>query len=175
MRSTVHRVLLTSLFCCSVATFAQTADSDKNKEALAILELAGATSTSLTGGGSSFGPNVAVEITPIEKWLELEIGVTPFFRRHHSAEWNTDVLFKKPWDLSRQFEFMAGFGPEWVHSREPGVKRNSIAGEAVLDLMYWPGSKRRFGAFIEPSYDYNFARGHERSFGITAGLLIAIR
>jgi hypothetical protein len=31
-------------------------------DAVAILELAGATSTSLTGGGSSFGPNVAVEV-----------------------------------------------------------------------------------------------------------------
>jgi hypothetical protein len=30
------------------------------------------------GGGSSFGPNVAVEITPIENWLELEVGVTRF-------------------------------------------------------------------------------------------------
>ena len=127
----VHRVLLASLFCCSVPTFAQNADPDKNKEAVAILELARATSTSLTGGGSSFGPNLAVEVTPIEKWLELEIGVTPFFRRRHSAEWNTDILFKKPWDLSKNFEFMAGFGPEWVHSREPGVKRNSIAGEGA--------------------------------------------
>ena len=174
MRLAMRRVLLTSMFCCSAPTFALGAEADKNKEAVAILELAGATSTSLTGGGSSFGPNVAVEVTPIEKRLELEIGVTAFFRRHHSAEWNTDILFKKPWDLSRQVELMAGFGPEWVHSREPGAKRNSIAGEAVLDLMYWPGARRRFGAFIEPSYDYNFGRGHERSFGITAGLLIAI-
>jgi hypothetical protein len=95
-------MVLTSLFCCSVPTFGQDADANKNKEAVAILELAGATSTSLLGEGSSFGPNVAVEVTPMEKWLELEIGVTPFFRRHHSAEWNTDVLFKKPWDLSKQ-------------------------------------------------------------------------
>jgi hypothetical protein len=175
MRPTVPRVLPVLLLCCCVTTLAQTADVAKSKEAVAILEVGGVTSSSLTGRGSSFGLNVAVEVTPIEKWLEVEIGVTSFFRPHHSAEWNTDVLFKKPWDLSRHFEFMAGVGPEWVHSREPDSKRNSIAGEAALDLMYWPGSKRRFGAFIEPSYDYNFARGHEQSFGITAGLLIAIR
>ena len=174
MHPTVHRVLLATLFC-SVTAFGQTINASKDKEAVAILELAGASSSSLTGGGSSFGPGVAVEVTPIENWLELEMGVTSFFRRHHSAEWNTDLLFKKPWDLSKQFEFMAGLGPEWVYSKEPGAKRNSIAGEAVLDLMYWPRPKRRFGAFIEPSCDYNFARGHEKSFGITAGLLIAIR
>jgi hypothetical protein len=151
------------------------ADKDAGKEAIAILEIAGASSTSLKGEGSSFGPNIAVEITPIKRWLELEMGVTPLFRRHHSAEWNTDLLFKKPWDVSKQFEFMVGFGQEWVHTKEPGAKRNSIGGEAVIDLMFWPGQKRRFGMFIEPSYAYNFARGHEQSFGITAGLLIAIR
>jgi hypothetical protein len=69
---------------------------------------------------------------------------------------------------------MAGVGPEWVHTREPGMAANSIAGEAVLDFMFWPGGKHKFGWFLEPSYDYNFARGHERSFGISGGLLIAI-
>jgi hypothetical protein len=171
--TSIKSLLLASLFLCPRNMSAQAVDKDP--EPAAILELAGATSTSLTASGSSFGPNVAVEVTPIENWLELEIGVTPFLQRHHSAEWNTDVLFKKPWDLSRHFEFMAGFGPEWVYSRELGAKRNSIAVESVLDLMYWPGSNRRFGMFIEPSYDYNFFRGHEQSFGVTAGLLIAIR
>lgn len=140
----------------------------------AILELGGAASSTVSGE-SSYGPNVAVEITPIEKWLELELGVTPLFRRHHSAEWNVDLLFKKPWELTRRLEFMAGIGPEWVHTRESGVRRNSLAGEAAADFMYWPGSERRLGLFIEPAFDYNFARGHEKSFGVTAGLLIAFR
>jgi len=135
-----------SLFLFSLGALADTTDPDR--EPLAILEVAGATSTSLTPGGSSFGPSVAVEVTPIENWLEIEIGVTPLFRRHHSAEWNTDVLFKNPWALSRHFEFMAGFGPEWLYSKEPGAKGHSIAGESVLNLMYWPGSKRRFGMFV---------------------------
>jgi hypothetical protein len=82
-----------SLFLFSLGALADTTDPDR--EPLAILEVAGATS-SLTPGGSSFGPSVAVEVTPIENWLEIEIGVTPLFRRHHSAEWNTDVLFKNP-------------------------------------------------------------------------------
>ncbi|HEY0784818.1 MAG TPA: hypothetical protein VGD62_03045 [Acidobacteriaceae bacterium] len=170
------RLLLASLFWCSVTLFGQatTADKDQDKDAAAILEIAGATSSSFTGGGSSFGPSLAVEVTPIENWLELEMGVTPFSRRHHPTEWDTDLLFKKPWDLSRKYEFMAGAGPEWVYSREPGARGNSIAAQAALDLMYWPGSKRRFGAFLEPSYDYNFMRGHEESFGVTGGLLIAI-
>ena len=99
--------------------------------------------------GSSFGPDVAVEITPIENWLELEAGVTPLFSRH-STEWDTDLLFKKPWTLSKKAEFMFGVGPEWIHTRENGVTTNSVAGEAVLDFMFWPSGKHRFGWYLEP-------------------------
>jgi hypothetical protein len=163
-------LLLGSLFFCSETAFAQSADKDP----LAIVELGGAAGWSLKDGGSSFGADAAVEVTPIENWLELEVGVTPLFSRRRSTEWNTDLLFKKPWTLSKKAELMAGVGPEWVHTREPGAKVNSIAGEAVLDFMFWPSGKHRFGWFLEPGYDYNFARGHERSFGISGGLLIAI-
>ncbi len=97
----------------------------------------------------------------------------PLFRRH-SAEWDTDLLFKKPWTLSEKVEFMFGVGPEWIHTRTYGVTTNSLAGEVMLDFMFWPSSKRRFGWFLEPGYDYSFAPGHERSIGTSGGLLIAI-
>jgi hypothetical protein len=163
-------LLAASLFLCSEMAFAQSVDKDP----VAIVELGAAAGWSLNNGGASFGADAAVEVTPIENWLELEAGVTPLFRRHHSTEWDTDLLFKKPWTFSRKAELMAGVGPEWVHTREPGMRANSIAGEAVLDFMFWPGGKHKFGWFLEPAYDYNFARGHERSFGISGGLLIAI-
>jgi hypothetical protein len=51
---------------------------------------------------SGISPTVAVEVTPIENWLELEAGVTPLFRRD-STEWGTDLLFKKPWTLSKKW------------------------------------------------------------------------
>src|ERR1700676_4990297 len=82
---------------------AQSAD----KEPAAIVELGGAAAWSVKDGGSSFGTSVAVEVTPIENWLELEAGVTPLFAAH-STEWSIDLLFKKPWTLSRKAEFMAG-------------------------------------------------------------------
>jgi hypothetical protein len=69
---------------------------------------------------------------------------------------------------------MIGVGPEWVHSRVNGVTVNKVDFEVVLDFMYWPSAKHRFGWFIEPGYDQNFGRGHERSIGISGGLLIAI-
>jgi len=162
-------VLMTFFFLCAGNAFAQSPE----KEPAAIVELGGAASWAVKGGGSSFGPTVAVEFTPIEHWLEIEAGVTPLFGRQ-SREWDTDLLFKKPWTLSKKAEFMLGVGPEWVHLTKNGLTTNSPSGEAVLDFMFWPSAKHRFGWYLEPGYEFNFGRGHEQSLGITGGLLIAI-
>ena len=165
-------ILVASLFLYCANTFAQSVDDDK--EPAAVLELGAAASRSLTEGESSFGPTVAVEITPIENWLELEAGVTPLFSRH-ATEWSTDLLFKKPWNLSKKVEFMAGIGPEWIHTNRFGARANSVSGEIVADFMFWHSPRHRFGWYLEPSYDYNFGPGHEKSVGVTGGLLIGIR
>lgn len=147
--------------------------ASKDKEPVAILEIGAATSWNIKGGAASFAPNLAAETTPIENWLELEAGVSPFYTRK-STEWDTDLLFKKPWDLSRKSEFMLGIGPEWVHLSKEGKRSNSIAAELAGDFMFWPIGKHRFGWYLEPAYDYSFAGGHEQSIGISAGLLIGI-
>jgi hypothetical protein len=148
------------------------AQSDE-KEPVAILELGGAGSGGFHGGSSSGGPTIAAEVTPIENWLELEGGVTALFAKG-STEWDTDLLFKKPWTLSRKVEFMAGIGPEWAHTDENGATHNSLAGEAALDFMFWPAKKHKYGWYLEPAYDYSFSHGHEQSVGLSGGLLIAI-
>lgn len=163
-------VLLITLLFCSRNAFAQSAD----KEPAAIIELGGATSVDVKDATPGAGPTLALEVTPIENWLELEAGVTPRFNRH-STEWGVDLLFKKPWSLSKKAEFMVGIGPEWVHSNQYGRTPNSVSGEAVLDFMFWPSRKHKFGWYLEPSYEYNFGRGHEQSLGLSGGLLIAIR
>ena len=137
----------------------------------AILEVGAATSWNFAGGSATFAPNLAAEITPIENWLELEVGVSPFYT-HNTKEWDVDLLFKKPWTLSRKAEFMLGVGPQWVHLRQKGMWSNSIAGEIAADFMFWPTGKHRFGWYLEPAYDYSFASGHQKSIGISAGLLI---
>ncbi len=159
------------LLLCAGTLFAQAVDVDK--EPVAIVELGAANSRDLSGGWSA-GPDFAVEVTPIDNWLELEAGVTPLFTRH-STEWDTDLLFKKPWTPSEKVEFMVGIGPAWVHTRQFGVTTNSVAAEAVLDFMFWPTGKHRFGWYVEPGYEYAFGHRHERSVGISWGLLIAIR
>ena len=163
-------VVVGLLLLCPASVFAQSAE----KEPAAIVELGAAGAWDLKNGGSGFGPSAAIEVTPVENWLELEAGVTPLFSRQ-STEWNTDLLFKKPWTLSKKVEFMAGAGPEWVHSNEHGRTPNSVSLEAVVDVMFWRSEKHRFGWYVEPSYEYNFGRGREQAFGVTGGLLIAIR
>lgn len=166
------RSLLIAFLCLSCGSAFSQSDE---RESAAIVELGGAASHGLTGEGASFGPTVAVEVTPIENRLELEAGVTVLFRRH-STEWSADFLFKKPWTLSKKAEFMAGVGPEWIHSRQFSMTTtNSVAGEAVADFMYWPSmGKHKFGWYVEPGYEYSFGRGHEQSLGVNGGLLIAI-
>jgi hypothetical protein len=146
---------------------------NEDKEPIAILEFGAATSWNISGGAATFAPNLAGEITPIENWLELEAGVSPFYTRH-STEWDTDLLFKKPWTISRKTEFMLGIGPEWIYRKQNGKAANSIAGEIAGDFMFWPNGKHRFGWFLEPAYDYSFAGGRQQSIGMSGGLLVSI-
>jgi hypothetical protein len=166
---TTKYVLIAFVLLYPGRTFAQSADSDP----AAIIELGAAPSQSLTGGGASVGPDAAVEVTPIENWLEIEAGVTPFFSRG-STEWDTDVLFKKPWTLSKKAEFMAGIGPEWIRTIEHGKTADAAGIEVAADFMFWPSGKHKYGWYLEPAYDYGFGRGHEQSIGISLGPLIGV-
>ena len=147
--------------------------ASEDKDPIAIVELGAATSWNFSGGAATFAPNLAAEVTPIENWLELEAGVSPFYTRK-STEWDTDLLFKKPWTISRKAEFMLGVGPEWVHLRQNGKVTNSISGEMAGDFMFWPTGKHRFGWFLEPAYDYSFRASTitQRRLAITAELRI---
>lgn len=163
-------LILAAVLLAPAATVAQQPDE---KESAAVLELGGAAAWNPKNTASRFGPTVAVEVTPIKHWLELEGGVTPLFSKR-STEWSADLLFKKPWTLSRKIEFMAGAGPEWIHTRESGLSTNSVGAEVALDCMFWRSRKRRFGWYLEPTYEYKFGPGHEHSLGINGGILIAI-
>jgi len=142
-------------------------------EPLAVMEFGGSVERSLSSHESSYGPTVAVESTISERWLEVEAGVTPLFG-HHSTEWGTDFIFKKPWTLSSRAEFMLGVGPEWIHSNARGGPANAGAIEIVPDFMFWPKRQHRFGWYMEPSYEYKLGPEHEHSIAIAGGLLIAI-
>lgn len=91
----------------------------EDKEPSALVEIGGAGEWALRGGGLSFGPAVSVEVTPLKDWLEIELGVTPLFGGGRT-EWGTDLVFKKPFDLSNTVEVEFGLGPEWMHTTGGG-------------------------------------------------------
>jgi hypothetical protein len=159
-----HRVPLLIVASLLISPIAQ----GEEKEPSAILEFGSAGEWGLPGS-SGFGPSAAVEFTPVENWLEIEGGGSPLFRRGRT-EWDTDLLFKKPFMLSDKLEFMFGAGPQWTFS----PRKTSIAGEVALDFMFWPNPDRKYGWFFEPAYSYSPARGHEQSLGASVGLLVPV-
>jgi hypothetical protein len=56
---------------------------EKEKEPDAIVEIGGSGNWSLSGP-LSFGPTAAIEFTPIENWLEIEVGTGPMFGKRQS-------------------------------------------------------------------------------------------
>jgi hypothetical protein len=114
---------------------------------------------------TSFGPSFALAVTPIEHQLEVEFGLTPLFD-HARVNWESEIVFKKPFELSKNLELLVGVGPQWT---TPG---NSFAAVAKLDLVYWKTSQ--IGWFVEPSYSYAFNGGHEQNLTLKAGFLFAL-
>ena len=145
----------------------------EEKEPSALIEMGGVGEWGLRDGGRSFGPAVSIEFTPIKDWLEIEGGVSSLFGSGHT-EWNPDLVFKKPFSLSKTVEVEFGVGPEWMHTTGGGKTADSLGGEAVVEFQFWPWPNRNYGWYLEPSYDYSFEKGHEQSFGVSGGLLIAI-
>jgi hypothetical protein len=131
-----HRVLVALLIVALIALEARA----EEKEPQAIVEIGGSGNWSFSGA-SSFGPTAAVEFTPIKDWLEIEVGTGPMFGKGIS-EWDTDILFKKPFTLSEKVEFMIGAGPQWGSAFSGSTKAGvEIAGDFMFLAV--TGSKAR--------------------------------
>lgn len=150
----------------AVAALAGTAAAAE-KEPTAVIAIGGAGEWGLPGA-TSFGPSASVEFTPIKDWLEIEIGAATLFRRG-VTEFETDLIFKKPFTISDTLELMVGAGPAWSYTRDEGIKWGATF---ALDVMVWPWPERKFGWFVEPAYTIN--QDNERSLSVSVGLLIAI-
>jgi hypothetical protein len=158
-------LLVVAAFCISPAYAEEPGEEDR----VFTLELGGAGEQDLSGGGFNFGPNIAGEITPIENWLELELGFSALPTSGHT-ELSWDFLFKKPFTLSPTTEVMIGAGPSLSRTLSGPDKGTVIAPEVAVDFMFWPTSK--VGWYVEPSWSIVPGSG-KQSATITAGLLIS--
>jgi hypothetical protein len=109
-------------------------------------------------------------MTPIENWLELEFGITAVGKTGEH-ELSADLLFKKPFQLSRTAEFMFGAGPEMVRRSTASGRHTALGAEVVADFMFWPSA--RLGWYVEPGYERTFGKNGESGVGVTGGILIA--
>jgi hypothetical protein len=141
------------------------------KEPLAVIELGVGSEWGLNGTGASVGPSASVELTPIPNWLVVEPGVQTLFH-HGQTEWDTSLIFKKPFDILPTVEFEPGLGPVWMHTAGSG--KTIVGAEFVAEFMFWPTRDRKFGWFLEPSYSYSFGKDHEQSLGVSVGLLVPL-
>jgi hypothetical protein len=93
-----------------VAAQAASAVRSNDTDHSIIFELGWAANYSRAEGLHARGATFAFEVTPIPDRLELECGVTAI-RAHGATETSVDLLFKKPWSLSRRLEFMRALVP----------------------------------------------------------------
>lgn len=165
------RLILAAAFAL-LPSLPQASAEERQGEPSALIEVGGAGEWS-SKGTPSFGPAVGIEVEPIEEWLEIEAG-TAYLIHGRSTELETDLLFKKPFTLSDTVEFMAGVGPSWSHGVRGDDAGDRFGIEAAGDFMIWPWEGRKIGWYVEPSYGYSFARNHEQTFGLSAGMIIPI-
>jgi hypothetical protein len=145
---------------------AQEAAEDEHEHTL-VFEVGAAGERKIRGGSANFGPSLSVEITPIEDWLEIEVGTSALGTTGHT-ELSTDLLFKKPFRISPSSEFMIGLGP-FASRTQSGVDRGTAHGiEVALDFMFWRHQKT--GWYLEPSWSRNAGSG-EQTIGVTGGFL----
>jgi len=132
-----------------------------------VLEIGPAAEWALQGETPNYGGNLAVEKEVIERWLELELGMTAL-GTSGQGELSWDLLFKKPFTLSPTVEMMVGAGPELTKPLNGGWGRFSL--EFAVDFMVW--SADRVGWFVEPTFSVNPGTG-ETAFGATGGILLS--
>lgn len=164
VRGPISIAVLISMLSWSHIGAAQEAAVDDHA---AVIEVGAASEHSVSGGSSSFGAALGIEVTPIENWLELEFGVAAL-RSSAQTELSSDVIFKKPFRLTETSEFMIGLGPFVSRTFNSAQSGSSHGIEVDLDFTFWP--RKDIGWFLEPSWSRTSGSG-ERAIGLTVGLL----
>lgn len=108
------------------------------------------------------------EVTPIEGKLSIETTIGT----HHGddgTEMHLEVAFRKPWQLSKTVEFMAGVAPTLV--RTFGTAAETFGAVSIGGhFMVWP--RPNVGWYAESAYEVGFPKtGTHRGAEFSAGIL----
>jgi hypothetical protein len=154
------------------ATNSEAPAQGNDREHSWVLEVGPATEWPLRKERANYGGTIAAEKEVIENWLELEFGLT-MLGTSGRRELSADLLFKKPFHVSPEFEFMIGAGPSLSRPLNGQEKRLSVSASFALDFMFWPGSGD-MGWYFEPAFNIDPKNG-QKSFGVTGGLIIGFQ
>ena len=152
-------------------------EEHEEAEPLLTVKIGGTAERSLADYTTSAGPTFGLETGLFHDALELELSATPLMRDGRTT-WKSGLILKKPFELSEKVEFELGLGPIWLHrdkvEEDEDAAPNSLGGEAVAELVFWPLARKSLGFYVEGGYSYDFGKGHEKAAGGGAGLLIRI-
>ena len=135
-----------------------------------VLEIGPAGEWPLSAERKNFGGTIGAEVTPIEDWLEVELGFEALGTAGHT-ELSGDLLFKKPFQRTSQTELMPGVGPALSRTINGPQRETTWSVEFGLDLFHW--SYSHVGWFVEPTWSIA-ARNGKQSVGATAGLIVGL-
>jgi len=147
------------------------ADDREVQDHVAVLELGATVEREISEQTSHLGPAVGIEIEPIENLLEIELGASTY-RSRGATNWEIELAFKKPFQLSGAVELMPGLGPTWAHTTQPGAAQSIWGAEAVIDLFFW--RSKRVGWYLEPGYGITFGDGSKKSAALTGGIFFTV-
>jgi hypothetical protein len=150
----------------ALVLWSSAAAADADVERHWVIGVGGAGELEVSGGTAAVGGNAMVEWEAIEGALEIEASAS-LLAAGSGYELPVDLLFKKPFRLSRAAELMIGIGPEVVLVHDGATR---YGGELAVDFMYWP--THRLGVWAEPAYDVTFDHGASHGLGITAGVML---
>jgi hypothetical protein len=151
-----------------VPHYAMCQEAAETEDHSIVLQVGPAVERNLSNKTSNSGSTIAVEFTPIEDVLEIEVGATSL-NSAGQRELGGEVLFKKPYHLSSTTEIMIGVGPQ-IGRKYQGVDTGTSFGVAfALDLMFWP--TKNIGWYLSPEYGYGVGKSNgERSIGASVGI-----
>src|SRR5258708_21866057 len=97
LRNSVPALLVACLVAVPGQIFAQERSDDDHHGA--VLAIGAASEWALRDQKTSFGPSIAIEVTPIEHSLEIEAGITSL-PANDGSESEADLVFKKPFPVT---------------------------------------------------------------------------
>lgn len=169
MRRTLKQQPWIALFILACISLPALGEDGAGEHDGSVFKVGPALERNLRSKSTSYGAAIAIERTIVEDRLELELGLTRLDT--NGRELGFDVIFKKPFRLSKQAEFMVGAGPQATRHFSNMERGTTFAVEVVADFMYWLSED--VGWYAESSYGFGLGKAKgEHTVGASAGLLL---